>query len=272
MAPAADVTPVRLVVPTPALPRCADFDAARVEAYWSPLPWPDGRRWLRVQSASTPSPVPGAALVIAGCAARADVAAPGPGVWPHPAGAPLVLFGCVPEPSATQVTFTVDAACRLGAGRRTIAGVVDVVDRPAGERLSTRVDVAPPTPGEEQGMGRELVVWRTRAELPPWLAPHVPADFDFERFQLAGSDEGRTYAPRVVVATPATPPVRVGRVVRVEHRHPQPECAPCRGVYDPHASPPVVERAPYTAWMLPRDDGKVFFVEHVATCPPCTAP
>jgi hypothetical protein len=269
-APAPELlAPARAVSsPVLPLPRCVELDWLRVEAYWSPLPWHGGERWVRIES--VPPSLSGRSEAIAGptilgCASTTGPDEPGPGTWV----ARTILIGCVPADDAKELELTLEIPCRFGEGRRTFEARI-VVDRarPAGERLPVAVKVSPPTPPEELSAGTELDVWRSRDVLPVWIARAVPADFDFERFMLCGPE--RPDVPAPVVVTEVAAPLRANHVFLLEQRFPRLTPCECRGVQD--ATRVEVKQAAAVLWKLPRAPGKCFLRTHVEVCPPCSAP
>jgi hypothetical protein len=116
---------------------------------------------------------------------------------------------------------------------------------------------------------RELVVWRSRKELPRWLRRHVPTSFDFDKEMLAG--------PSALIA--AGVPVRLSRTtvtvrdgkVLIEERFPQPDCH-CTGVYRGPPPGAAVHVAKVVVWIVPRGTKPVVLRTHGYTCPPCLAP
>lgn len=251
------------------IPFCSAYDHIAVEAYWSLLPWRKGERWIRLDgrlplyapSNVTPS--------LRGCTDGSTAKWRGPGEWP-PGDEPLDV-GCVPLRAVKEIEVSAEFACRLGAGKRTVVARVMVdPEKKGGERLPVEVSALPPTPPEEQNGGAELAVWRSRDELPSWLAPSVPPEFDFERYMLAGPDIPPAWSSGVVILTPDQPPTRMKHVLLIELRHPQTACPPCQGIYIPRREPKRAD--PLRLWKLATEPGKVFLREHHPYCPPCLAP
>ena len=121
-------------------------------------------------------------------------------------------------------------------------------------------------------LATHLAVWRSRADLPVCLAPHVPVDFDFSREMLAG-DLG-SYVQRVTIKSPARPLLRSKGTIIVEEQAEFVDCPPCRGVADETRPEPMAVPA-VTLWRLPAVKGVSVFCRekpHPMTrpCPPPT--
>lgn len=116
-------------------------------------------------------------------------------------------------------------------------------------------------------------MWRTRAELPPCIAAHVPADVDFSREMIAGRLP--PYAGVVRLQAPALPVRRERSWIVIEEQAAFEPCPPCRGVADREQVQRSPTERPLVLWRIPLVKGvPVFHVLRPAPgagpCPPPT--
>lgn len=125
--------------------------------------------------------------------------------------------------------------------------------------------------------GTELIVYRSRAELPKELQRKVPRDFDFKKYMLAGD-------PGPIVEPPSISREHVATLIVFRRPQPERDC-PCSGidlppqVFEPPQPVPGPVRTRGVLYRLPRARGPVFLVElppdegeALPPCPPCYAP
>lgn len=117
-------------------------------------------------------------------------------------------------------------------------------------------------------LSEELAVWRSRAELPATLAAHIPADFDFDAFALAGPASPSHIGPVLLTAASAASSEGVLLLdVRLST-----DCPVCRGIHQPPPTPPSASVRLLRLWKVPASTRTVLLREIVESCPPCFAP
>lgn len=114
----------------------------------------------------------------------------------------------------------------------------------------------------------ELKLWRSAEDVPPQFASHLPADFDFEQFSLAGPDSTPPVREVVVVdATVAESGEGEGLLID-NTRSRSRACEPCQGVHVPkHDERPAPE--PTYLWKVPLSTKQVLLRVDPQDCPPC---